>query len=512
VDNYTIYKYIRLSLDDLHTDSMSIENQRKIIDKHIEGLMIPEAEVAEIVDNGYSGTNFERPGISELLDFVRSGKVNCIIVKDFSRFGRNVIETGYFIERVFPLFRVRFISVSDQFDSTDYEGNTGGMEVAFKFLIHEYYSKDLSKKIKSAKQARMKRGEYLMKNCIYGYRKVGSTLEIDEAAADTIRCIFQLYANGMSIVDIQRQFYTEKRLTPAEYKRSLNHKTVSESPTFVWNKSHIIKVLSDEQYTGTYNAGRTKTIEVGNRRPVRVDPDEWIRIPDHHPAIIDKGLFDTVQARISEKKGPNRHRKIGTWERYEGVYSSPISGKVFCGCCGRKLRLSSTRNPAFHCDYSRIATDAECHGLKILSAELEASLFEILTKQVLIILNTDLGDISECYYKWEQQVEYEKQKNSVHDKKQALYESLIVGEISEGEYRTAKSGLDGEMAHINRLFGIIEYEAKQKAELLKRRQIADEITSESGLTKPMADFLIEKIIVSPNNEIEIEWKNPLFHA
>ena len=142
MSEYVIAKYIRLSLDDAKTDSMSIENQRLLIDRYIAELGLSDASVIEFVDNGYSGTNFERPAVQELLELVRAGKINCIMVKDFSRFGRNAIETGYFIERVFPLFHVRFISVSDGFDSAEHAGDTGGMEVAFKFLMHEYYGCD----------------------------------------------------------------------------------------------------------------------------------------------------------------------------------------------------------------------------------------------------------------------------------------------------------------------------------------------------------------------------------
>lgn len=169
---YKIALYIRLSLEDSKYDSLSIENQRMILNEY--ALSMPEAvnaELREFVDNGYSGTNFERPAIQELLELVRANKVDCIIVKDFSRFGRNSLETGYFMERVFPLFHTRFISVSDDYDSTRYKGDTGGMDVAFKYLIAEYYSRDMSIKEKSAKYAKMERGEYQSKICPYGYRK-----------------------------------------------------------------------------------------------------------------------------------------------------------------------------------------------------------------------------------------------------------------------------------------------------------------------------------------------------
>ena len=216
---YVIAQYLRFSLDDSKSDSMSIENQRTIVSKYIETLDIPDAQIMEFVDNGYSGTNFERPAVQQLLELVREGKVHCIIVKDFSRFGRNAIESGYFIERVFPLFRTRFISVTDNYDSSDYEGDTGGMEVAFKFLINEQYSRDLSIKIKSAKRAKALRGEYIIKNCVFGYKKVGKSLVVDEPAAQTVRLIFDMATQGDSFADIAARLYADKHLTPKQYKK-----------------------------------------------------------------------------------------------------------------------------------------------------------------------------------------------------------------------------------------------------------------------------------------------------
>ena len=146
MQKYVIALYIRLSLEDYKYDSMSIENQHLALNEFVSSM--PEsanAEVLEFIDNGYSGTNFERPKVQELIEMVRANKIDCIIVKDFSRFGRNSIETGYFIERVFPLFHTRFISINDDFDSDQHKGDTGGMDVAFKYLISEYYSRDMAR-------------------------------------------------------------------------------------------------------------------------------------------------------------------------------------------------------------------------------------------------------------------------------------------------------------------------------------------------------------------------------
>ena len=314
MQEYVIAKYIRLSLDDVASDSMSIENQKTIIDKHIEGLKMPNAETIELVDNGYSGTSFERPAVQQLLELVREGKVNCIIVKDFSRFGRNAIETGYFLERVFPLFRVRFISVCDGYDSADHDGDTGGIEVAFKFLLHEQYSRDLSIKIKTAFHEKMRCGEYVRKNCLFGYiLNDARQMVIDEPAAETVRLIFNLASDGNSYADIAKRLYEDKRPTPSK------HKGLHKNNDCSWALSHIYYLLREEQYTGVYIAGRSEKVDVGSKEIVTKPESEWYKIPGHHPAIIEKRLFDAVQARFNKKSESKRKREKGTSQRYGGI-------------------------------------------------------------------------------------------------------------------------------------------------------------------------------------------------
>ena len=164
--------YIRLSSEDNKVGSYSIENQKRALHQYVDTRdWSAEMEVLEFVDNGYSGTNFERPAVQELLGLVQEGKICCIIVKDFTRFGRNSIEVGYFMEMVFPLYGVRFISINDEFDSAQFHGDTGGINVAFKYLISEFYSRDLSQKYTSAKYVKFRRGEYQSRICPYGYQK-----------------------------------------------------------------------------------------------------------------------------------------------------------------------------------------------------------------------------------------------------------------------------------------------------------------------------------------------------
>ena len=191
---YIIALYIRLSVEDLKAESMSIENQKYALHQYVDAMEdVSNPEVQEYIDNGFTGTNFERPAVQKLFDLAQKGAVNCIIVKDFSRFGRNSIEVEYYLERVFPLYNVRFVSINDGYDSTQLQGDTGGINVAFKYLLNELYSRDLSIKYRSAKFAKFRRGEYQSKICPYGYRKSeNGRMEPDEEAAETVQLIFTL--------------------------------------------------------------------------------------------------------------------------------------------------------------------------------------------------------------------------------------------------------------------------------------------------------------------------------
>lgn len=299
MQKYVIALYIRLSLEDYKYDSMSIENQHLVLNEFVSSM--PEstdAEVLEFIDNGYSGTNFERPKVQELIELVRANQIDCIIVKDFSRFGRNSIETGYFIERVFPLFHTRFISINDDFDSDQHKGDTGGMDVAFKYLISEYYSRDMSMKTKSAKYAKMQRGEYQSKICPYGYRKsADGRMEPNPETAAVVQLIFQLAVTGIGAAAITRELFKRGIPTPGEYKAAhgQQYHDVSRSRGR-WSGSTVLRILEDERYIGSYVIGRRAVIEVGGTRSRLKDRDKWFIIPDHHPAIIEKELFEKVQA------------------------------------------------------------------------------------------------------------------------------------------------------------------------------------------------------------------------
>lgn len=347
---YQATAYIRLSYtDDRSSESDSVTNQRKLIENFIE--RNPDIQiVSEKIDDGYSGIIFERPKVQELIEMVRANKIDCIIVKDFSRFGRNSIETGYFIERVFPLLHTRFISINDNFDSDQHKGDTGGMDVAFKYLISEYYSRDMSIKTKSAKYAKMQRGEYQSKVCPYGYRKsANGRMEPNPETAAVVQLIFQLAATGIGAAAVTRELFKRGIPTPGEHKAAhgQQYHDVSRSRGR-WSSSTVLRILEDERYIGSYVIGRRAVIEVGGTRSRRKDRDKWFIIPDHHPAIVDKELFEKVQAVQRRFSLPTRKTR-----------DYPLKGKVYCGYCDHALSLITQKKPfyvRFHPDSEECST------------------------------------------------------------------------------------------------------------------------------------------------------------
>jgi DNA invertase Pin-like site-specific DNA recombinase len=500
-------KYIRLSQEDAKTDSLSIENQRLLLDRYILESDMDDSRVLEFVDNGYSGINFERPGIQELLELVRDGKVCTILVKDFSRFGRNALETGYFIERVFPLYRVRFIAVDDRFDSFELNGDTGGMEVAFKFLIKEYYSRDLSKKISSVRREKALRGEAVTKNCAYGFMLDDNRkMVIDPEAADTVRLIFEMYAENKSLAGIAKRLYRDGRLTPASYKKYKRKTTEEAQFHCVWQKPVILSILRDEQYIGVYVAGKTKTIEIGNPNRADVAEEDWIKILDHHPAIISRELFDAAQEQLRVKGEPLRKRDLNTTKRYGASATSPLRGKVVCGHCGYTMRISCTKNAAFHCSFTLPAPDAECHRLRVLKNELEGVVMDSIKRQAKSVKASGCRVADSLSIPSPAVAEYESQIEKLQDDKQRLYESFVLGDTNQDEYKARKAAIDAEYDRIRKILEAIICQEKANAPDMELIDIAKKALRKRVLSKELVEMLIDKVLVYPDNRIEIVWK------
>ena len=502
MQKYEIALYIRLSIEDYKYDSLSIENQSLVLHEFVASMPESEnAEVTEYIDNGYSGTNFERPQVQKLLELVRENKIDCIIVKDLSRFGRNSIETGYFIERVFPLFHTRFISVSDDFDTNRFRGDTGGMDVAFKYLINEYYSRDMSMKTKSAKHAKMQRGEYQSKICPYGYRKSDDgRMEPDTEAAAVVQLIYELAASGTSAAEIARELFRRGIPTPGEYKAAHGNHTHDISRTHgIWCSSTVLRILEDERYIGSYVIGKRAVIEVGGSRSRMKDREKWHIIPDHHPAIIDKALFEQVQATQRRFSQPHKVK-----------HDYPLKGIVFCGCCGHALSRTSQKTARYICRHSQADESLDCHNAAYNAAKLEQAVLLLMKKQLEATLPVNPDGTIQLKAVVEERSAYEQQMDELLDCKQSLFEQYLMGEITLESYQAQKAIYDERLLLIKSAYAAVVAQAKKKQEELERRssrQNAAKLLEDADeLTTAMVSLLIEKVRVFPNKKIEIEYK------
>ena len=502
MQSYVIALYIRLSLEDSKYDSLSIENQCLVL--HEYAAAMPEAlhsEVLEFIDNGYSGTNFERPQVQKLIEMVRANQIDCIIVKDFSRFGRNSIETGYFIERVFPLFHTRFISVSDDFDSDRHKGDTGGMDVAFKYLINEYYSRDMSIKTKSAKYAKMQRGEYQSKICPYGYRKsADGRMEPDPEAAEVVRLVFQLSAEGVCAAEIARELFRRGIPTPGEYKAARGNHTHDISRTHgIWCSSTILRMLEDERYTGTYVIGKRAVLEVGSHRHRMKEREKWFIIPDHHPAIVDQATFEQAKVKQLRYSLPKKKQR-----------DYALKGKIFCGCCGHALSRTSNKTSYYFCRHSDADNNLPCHKMRYDAATLEQTVFESLKKQMDVLGAESINGTRMVKAALSQNSEYERQIEALEVDKLHLYEQYQLRDIDLDTYRTLKETLDAQLLKTKNAFAALTSQAKREQEAkekeAQRKSISKELAEATGLNSALADLLIDRVRVYPENRIEIEYK------
>ena len=421
--------------------------------------------------------------------------------EDFSRFGRNSIETGYFIERVFPLFHTRFISISDDFDSSKFKGDTGGMDVAFKYLISEYYSRDMSIKTKSAKYAKMQRGEYQSKICPYGYRKsVDGRMEPDPEAAAVVQLIFQLAAEGVNATAITRELFRRNIPTPSQYKAARGNHTHDISRCHgIWSTSTILRILEDERYTGVYVIGKRAVLEVGGNRSRLKDRESWYIIPDHHPAIVEKAVFDTVQASQLRFSQPNKKKR-----------DYPLKGKAFCGCCGHALSRSMQKTSYYYCRHSEADEESRCHKMRLNAAELEQAVFLTLKKQMEAAAPLAPDGSLRVDASVPERAEYEQQIEALQDGKRTLYERYLMGEIDLNTYKAEKAACDELLLKTKNAYAAVLAQAKQKqdeqARQDSRKEASKAIFDADTLTTELAELLIDRVLVYPDKRIEIAYK------
>ena len=325
--------YIRLSYESYYTDSESIENQKLLLgdflQKHKEFVLCEQ-----FIDDGKTGTNFERPAFERMMKAVKEGSINCIVVKDVSRFGRNHVEVGDYIERIFPFLGVRFVSINDEYDSFNPACDKDQLLLSVKNLMHEMYARDVSKKISSSIKIKQKTGEFYRTAIIpYGYKMGELEYEIDEQAAAVVRRVFHSFAKGDTVYHICAALNHECVASPKEYA---TNKLLywSESADSYWIASTVKRMLINEVYIGNMVRHKREQEFYNNKKATEVEEKDWIRVENTHPAIIDRTVFMQVQSKFMRGKSSVSRKSDDSTSRNRYSYDVNIfKNKIFCGEC-----------------------------------------------------------------------------------------------------------------------------------------------------------------------------------
>lgn len=506
--------YLRLSvedgdivIEDEKQESDSISHQRDLIQEYRKRNDLIQMQSLEFVDDGYSGTNFNRPAIKKLLEQVKAGMIGCIIVKDISRFGRDYLEVGDYLEQVFPFMGVRFISVNDHYDSNNYIGTTGGIEVAFKSFMYEMYSKDLSIKMRSALQIRRKRGDYIGTQPPFGYMfsKDKKKLTVDPVAAEYVKYIFKLASLGYSTGMIAKKLNEEAIPTPGQYKNVIAGKEIYHIKDGVgfWRAKKVLDIIENKEYLGMSVNSKTVVNKVGGNKFVRVPDEQRIYVPNMHEAIISNEVYQKA-AQAIKNRGQQKYKTHKKREK------SILLGKLYCGICHRSLVREEIKTKAsyFKCIKASYHSQSLCPKMKLQEPYIEAIVWKCIqskTKrfenlQTEIADNKDILDIEKQIGKLIQ--DSEKMKS---DKQQA-YEKYKAGLLCKDRYMEQIQKIrEVGIANGNRL----EELKKVRKEVDKKTEMAKETDVFTELTKVAVDTLIEKIYVYDENNIEVIWKDRL---
>ena len=377
--------YFRLSQEDERQgESASIEHQRTILRKYAEerGFEIYD----EYIDDGISGTTFQRPEVQRLLDDAKTGVINTIIVKDLSRFGRNYIEVGQYIDYVFPAFGIRFIAIQDNVDTENRDSGTMEM-MPIMNVFNEWHAANTSKKIRAVRRAFAKEGVYIAKKASYGY-KMGTDKKrvpiIDEETAPVVKRIFEMYASGISPNKISEVLNLEGIPSPATYAYTQNGQKPKPNVMGLWTAVTIREMLNKIIYIGHMPQLRWTSMSYKNHKRYRTDESEWQIVYNNHEPIISQELWDRVQER-KKSVATGRKTKIG--------FTHPLSGFLICADCGGKLKLctsigrNSKRRYYFDCGYHLRYGKAYCFSHYISASVLEEIVLDdvwTMAKQIVL--------------------------------------------------------------------------------------------------------------------------------
>lgn len=507
--------YLRISTEDMHfkenyrgqEESFSISHQRAYLQEYIrKDKRLSDSEVVEFCDDGFTGTNMERPGMQEMLKAVKQNRIGCILVKDLSRFSRNYIEAGTYLSQVFPFMGVDFVAVNDGYDSREQDGLTLAFDTAFQTLIYDLYSKDISIKVKTAFDSKCAAGEYVFGQVPLGYeksREVKNTVIVNEKEAEIVRSIFAMAVDGMSSGQIARRLFEEK-IPTATQLRYPGRDGLKENHT--WSSSMVRRILGNRFYLGEMAYGKSVRKSVGSKEGKAVPKSEWKVVKDHHEPLVTPEIF--AHAAL-EAPGHSTKRKR---EKH------PLTGRIFCGGCGYSLNYKPQKE--------KIPRHFWCRKHSLLQIPDCCTYFNaaVLEETVLTLLNRELmqrGDqirqrgVLEQFQKENLERlagkarEYRKEYHDVQRERDSLYESYAFGQMDAQEYRNRVDQLAARMVELSGKIQEAEAEHSRMEEAADRdKQDMKQIIRYSHLetlTQEVVDVFIWKVTVYKDKRVEIEW-------
>jgi len=509
--------YLRLSSadGDLGSDgkdeSNSIENQRAMLLDFVKRRDDVNKDVVEYIDDGYTGTNFDRPAFKELMEDMKSGKIDTLITKDLSRLGRNYIEVGDYMEQIFPLLGVRYIAVNSNYDSNDYIGNTIGLEMSVMNLVNALYSKDLSKKVKSGVEAKWKSGKSTSSRPPFGYQRDPDNKTqwiIEPVAAAIVRRIFDMALEGSTTRDIVNTLNDDKVITPGQYReqfgfvKRVNRKVKDEE--WMWEYRMVWKILRTYEYTGALVQGKISRLLVGSERTRTVPADERIIYEGHHEAIVTHDEYEKARLIIRKMK----HGGAINHDDY------PLGPVLYCGNCGLRMHHPDTLDRYVVCKHKDAAgAHSKCTDDRYPTDKIDFYVRSALRNQLLQMeqLADDLRDKTEQKVKPEESIKtIEKKVRSLKAEKTSIYESFADDRMDRERYLKRKGQIQDKLDSLERQRKAIK-ERTAGADALQQEanqymKLAKELYSSSELTEAIVDAFIERVTIYDAEHIDIKFK------
>lgn len=472
--NKIIAVYLRYSKDDYkEEDTESINNQRKLIKSYINSHEdLKEYQVEEFCEDGFTGVNMERPAFKKLLELVMERKVHCIIVRDFSRLGRNAADVTELLESTFPMYDVRVISLDDGFDNDDVD-----FGVITTNIINELYSRNLSNNLKTVIKDKMINGKYKHKVGFFGYRKDNNgQLTIDENAAEVVKSIYNMFISGKCLTEIARTLNDENVPTPYKYKKMYtNEPNTGRAINYVWYADTVKIILSDERYTGKFVGGKTSN-NIGTKL-TRIPEDKWIKINNHHEAIISEELFKTVK------------RKFKTVKKNKKINKSLFAGKLICTCGYRLFKKKK----------NYICRNINCKNIKIKETELKDMLLPLINSKIEII-NKNIEYNKKELIESKKSLDFLKRQKLIEKNKLfSAFEDYNDENISIEVYKKKKFEIAENLKNIDDKISLIELNLMQKKDNVNHCAITE-------ISREVIERFVKAIYLQENNKYKIEWK------